>query len=70
MTKFEVELSDLAMADLHSVQFKLRSMWKSSPGLADYEVTQDDAIRIALSAFVAGSWAIDDLLPPEPMGSA
>ena len=70
MTKIEVELSDEALADLHAVQFKLRAAWKDSPGLADYEPTEADAIRVALSAFVAGSWAIDDLLPPEPMGSS
>ena len=58
------------MADLHTVQFKLRALWKGAPELEDYEPTESDAVRVALSAFVAGSWAVDDLLPPEPKGSA
>ena len=54
MNRITVELSDRAVADLHAVQFKLRAAWKDSPGLADYEPTESDAVRTALAMLVDG----------------
>ena len=68
MNKITVDLSDEAIADLHTAQFKLSALWKDSPGLEDYEVTESDAVRMALLALVTGSWDIHDLVPPEPQG--
>ena len=65
-----VDLRDAAVADLHAVQFKLRTLWKDAPGLGDYEVTEADAVRAALSVCLAGGWDTTDLLPPEPQGHA
>ena len=63
MNKITIELSDEALADLHAVQLTLRAMWKNAPGLENYEVTEADAIRTALSLCVAGDWTIADLVP-------
>ena len=63
MNKITIELSDQALADLHAVQLKLRAQWKDAPRLESYEVTEADAIRMALAMCVAGDWRIDDLMP-------
>ena len=63
MTIISIELNDTAVADLHAVQFKLRAAWKDSPGLADYEPTESDAVRTALAMFVDGDWSVADLMP-------
>ena len=69
-TDITIELSDQAIADLDAVRFRLRALWKEAPELADYEPTESDAARVALSSFMASDWSIADLLPPEPKGSA
>ena len=64
MNKVCVELSDEAMADLQEAQLQLRTLWKGTPKMEDREVTEADAIRNALSAFVSEIRNITDIMPP------
>lgn len=62
--KFEIDLSDEAVDDLRAVQLKLRQNWVHAPGLKDHDVTEADAVRTALSVFVAVVAAYD-IAPPQ-----
>ena len=63
MNTVTVELSDQALADLHTVQLTLREKWKDAPGFENYEVTEADAIRTALAMCVAGDFTIANFIP-------
>ena len=62
--KITVDLSDAAVADLRAVQLKLRQNWRYAPGLKDHDVSEVDAVRTALSVFMAVV-ATDDLAPKQ-----
>ena len=62
--KITIDLSDEALTDLRSVQLKLRRNWLHAPGLKGHVVTESDAVRTALSVFVAVD-ATYDLVPKE-----
>ena len=63
MNKITIDLSDESMADLHAVMLTLRAKWQASPGMADHEVTQADAVRHALAVATTGDWRVADLMP-------
>ena len=62
--KTTVDLGDAAVADLRAVQLKLRQNWRYAPGLKDHDVSEADAVRTALSVFMAVV-ATDDLAPKQ-----
>ena len=63
MNTVVLELSDEALVDLHTVQLQLRAKWKDAPDLESYQVTESDAVRVALAMLVDGEAIIADLVP-------
>ena len=62
-TKIEIELTADAMGHLVKLKIELARRWEC-------EVTDSRAIMHLLSLNDSGEWRIEDLMPPEPEGSA
>ena len=63
MNEITISLSDKALADLHAIQLTLREKWRASPGMADHQATESEAVRHALAMCVDSDWSVVDLMP-------